>query len=25
VVRGCAIVLENQELLNRVKVVGGLR
>ena len=25
VVRGCAIVLENPELLNRVKVVGGLR
>lgn len=25
VVRGCGIVLENKELLNRVKVVGGLR
>lgn len=25
VVRGCGIVLEKPELLNRVKVVGGLR
>lgn len=25
VVRGCGIVLENKELLNRVRVVGGLR
>ena len=25
VVRGCGVVLENQGLLNKVRVVGGLR